>query len=82
MFLSEFLISVFSCGKGMENFETDLSTLHPILTECRVTKSNMELVLIQYANEISSAAHVEVKLIRRYHFSISECCRYVVFVYN
>uniref|UniRef100_A0A7C8YNR0 Xaa-Pro dipeptidase n=1 Tax=Opuntia streptacantha TaxID=393608 RepID=A0A7C8YNR0_OPUST len=46
--------------KGMENFETDLSTLHPILTECRVTKSKMELDLIQFANEISSEAHIEV----------------------
>ena len=52
---------VFFCGKGMENFETDLSTLHPILTECRVTKSKMELDLIQFANEISSEAHIEVK---------------------
>ncbi|XP_074269440.1 uncharacterized protein LOC141592603 [Silene latifolia] len=46
--------------EGMENFEIDLSTLHPILTECRVLKSKMELALIQYANDISSEAHVEV----------------------
>lgn len=38
----------------------DLNTLHPILTECRVLKSDMELALIQYANDISSEAHVEV----------------------
>ena len=47
----------------MEKFDTDLSSLHPILTECRVTKSEMELALIQYANDISSEAHVEVMLI-------------------
>lgn len=44
----------------MGKFDTDLSTLHPILTECRVIKSEMELALIQYANDISSEAHVEV----------------------
>ncbi|OVA11773.1 Peptidase M24 [Macleaya cordata] len=46
--------------KEMEKFETDLSTLHPILTECRIIKSDLELSLIQYANDISSEAHVEV----------------------
>ncbi|KAM7274443.1 hypothetical protein ACFE04_016309 [Oxalis oulophora] len=46
--------------EGIEEFETDLTILHPILTECRVTKSNMELALIQFANDISSEAHVEV----------------------
>lgn len=44
----------------LEKFETDLSTLHPILTECRIIKSEMELALIKYANDISSEAHVEV----------------------
>uniref|UniRef100_A0A452XZX7 Aminopeptidase P N-terminal domain-containing protein n=1 Tax=Aegilops tauschii subsp. strangulata TaxID=200361 RepID=A0A452XZX7_AEGTS len=46
--------------EGMDKFDTDLSTLHPILTECRVTKSDMELALIQHANDVSSEAHVEV----------------------
>lgn len=46
--------------KGMETFKPDLDTLHPILTECRVLKSKMELALIQYANDISSEAHIEV----------------------
>ncbi|KAL8160837.1 hypothetical protein V2J09_012326 [Rumex salicifolius] len=46
--------------KGIEKFESDLSTLHPILTECRVTKSELELEIIQFANDISSEAHVEV----------------------
>ncbi|XP_068652092.1 uncharacterized protein [Aristolochia californica] len=44
----------------MEKFETDRSTLHPILTECRIFKSGMELELIQYATDISSEAHIEV----------------------
>ncbi|KAK4754004.1 hypothetical protein SAY87_002108 [Trapa incisa] len=46
--------------KGIENFKEDTCTLHPILTECRVLKSDMELALIQFANDISSEAHVEV----------------------
>ncbi|KAA8523222.1 hypothetical protein F0562_009645 [Nyssa sinensis] len=44
----------------IEKFERDLDTLHPILTECRVFKSDLELSLIQFANDISSEAHVEV----------------------
>lgn len=46
--------------QGIEKFDTDLSTLHPILTECRVIKSDLELALIQYANDVSSEAHIEV----------------------
>ncbi|CAN6271990.1 unnamed protein product [Urochloa humidicola] len=46
--------------EGMEKFDTDLSTLHPILTECRVIKSDLELAIIQYANDISSEGHIEV----------------------
>ncbi|VAI45755.1 unnamed protein product [Triticum turgidum subsp. durum] len=45
--------------EGIEKFDTDLGTLHPILTECRVIKSEMELALIQYANDVSSEAHIE-----------------------
>lgn len=46
--------------EGIENFETDLTTLHPILTECRVLKSELELAIIQFANDISSEAHIQV----------------------
>ncbi|XP_078176696.1 metallopeptidase M24 family protein isoform X1 [Carex rostrata] len=46
--------------EGMENFEIDLNTLHPILTECRVIKSEQELSIIQYANDVSSEAHIQV----------------------
>lgn len=46
----------------MEKFETELNTLHPILSECRVLKSDHELALIQFANDISSEAHVEVTI--------------------
>ncbi|WCJ42641.1 Xaa-Pro dipeptidase [Euphorbia peplus] len=46
--------------EGIEKLETDLNTLHPILTECRVVKSELELNVIQFANDISSEAHIEV----------------------
>ncbi|KMZ73097.1 Xaa-Pro dipeptidase [Zostera marina] len=46
--------------KDMEKFDKDLTTLHPILTECRVLKSQLELQLIQFANDISSEAHIQV----------------------
>nr|XP_051221265.1 uncharacterized protein LOC127339450 [Lolium perenne] len=47
--------------EGMDKyFDTDSSTLHPIITECRVIKSDMELAVLQYANDVSSEAHIEV----------------------
>lgn len=49
----------------------DLNTLHPILTECRVTKSELELTLIQFANDISSEAHVEVNILCLCYFLVS-----------
>ncbi|CAI9293619.1 unnamed protein product [Lactuca saligna] len=48
-----------STTKGIEKFETDLKTMHPSLTECRVLKSKLELSVIQYANGISSEDHTE-----------------------
>lgn len=49
--------------QGIDNFETDLKVLHPVLTECRVLKSALELAVIQFANDISSEAHVEVYIL-------------------
>lgn len=46
--------------QGIDKFETDVDTLHPIITECRVIKSHYELDLLRYVNKISSAGHVEV----------------------
>jgi Xaa-Pro dipeptidase len=45
---------------GLEGFRTDLTTLHPHLVECRVHKSDDELGLLRYVNQVSSAAHAEV----------------------
>ncbi|MCO5612386.1 hypothetical protein L7F22_066653 [Adiantum nelumboides] len=47
-------------GIGIDKFETDVHTLHPIITECRVIKSHYELDLLRFVNQISSQAHVEV----------------------
>nr|KAJ0197651.1 hypothetical protein LSAT_V11C700363550 [Lactuca sativa] len=52
-----------STTKGIEKFETDLKTMHPSLTECRVLKSKLELSVIQYAIGISSEAHTKVYII-------------------
>ncbi|KAL0586410.1 hypothetical protein ABG067_004023 [Albugo candida] len=45
---------------GMEAFEIDSDSLHPILVECRVRKSEKELDLLRYVNELSSEAHINV----------------------
>ena len=41
-----------------EEIIVDTATLFPILCECRVTKSQMELDLIRHCTEITSLAHV------------------------
>eukprot|EP01018_Ginkgo_biloba_P015050 Gb_15755 [translate_table: standard] len=46
--------------EGIKSFKTNLNILHPILVECRVFKSELELNLLRYVSEVSSAAHVEV----------------------
>ena len=44
----------------MSQFETDRALLHPIMTECRVKKSRMEMDVLRYACKISSIAHMDV----------------------
>ena len=46
--------------QGIDTFEIDLNILHPILTECGVVKLELELILIQFANDINSEADVQV----------------------
>ncbi|GJT72236.1 hypothetical protein Tco_0485028 [Tanacetum coccineum] len=48
-----------SWQKGIEKFETDLKTY----SDHRVVKSKLEIAVIQYANDISSEAHIEVCMV-------------------
>lgn len=45
---------------GMDQFHIDDHTLHPIITELRVIKTDLELDVLRYTNKISSRAHIEV----------------------
>lgn len=46
--------------EGLNRFELDQTTLHPVLVEQRVIKTKNEVELLRIANEISSQAHVYV----------------------
>ncbi|KAI4963226.1 hypothetical protein ZWY2020_016949, partial [Hordeum vulgare] len=62
--------------QGMDEFDTDLSTLHPVLTECRVIKSDMELALIQHANDIKPGmVEQDLESIFCRHASMHRGCR-------
>lgn len=45
---------------GIDKFKVDYSTLHPIISECRVIKTPLELEVIRYVVRVSSEAHVRV----------------------
>ena len=45
---------------GLSEFETDRSRLHPVMADCRVHKSAMELEVLRYASNVSSLAHMHV----------------------
>jgi Xaa-Pro dipeptidase len=47
---------------GIEKFHVDNTTLHSIISECRVIKTDLELDVLRYANKISSEAHKFVML--------------------
>ncbi|CAF2512421.1 unnamed protein product [Rotaria sp. Silwood2] len=47
---------------GIEKFHVDKLTLHPIINECRVSKTDLELDVLRYTNKISSEAHKFVML--------------------
>ena len=48
--------------EGITKFHLDKTTLHPIISECRVHKTDLELAVMRYANKISSEAHKYVML--------------------
>jgi Xaa-Pro dipeptidase len=45
---------------GIENFTVEKQRLFPVLSECRVIKSPLELDLLRYVNRVSSEAHKQV----------------------
>lgn len=45
---------------GKEKWSVNDRLLHPVFSECRVIKSDLELELIRYSNMVSSEAHMQV----------------------
>ncbi|XP_064610460.1 LOW QUALITY PROTEIN: xaa-Pro dipeptidase-like [Liolophura sinensis] len=45
---------------GIGEFSVDNKILHPVISECRVFKSELELEVLRYSNRLSSEAHKEV----------------------
>jgi len=45
---------------GIEQMVSDRDTLHPVLAECRVFKSELELHLMRYVSWVTCSAHVDV----------------------
>lgn len=48
--------------EGIKDFEQNNTILHPVVSEARVFKSDLELDLLRWVNKISSQAHKEVML--------------------
>jgi len=46
--------------KGIEAFEKETDSLHTILTEARVIKTPEEIRVLEFANEIASAGHIQM----------------------
>ncbi|XP_036399084.1 xaa-Pro dipeptidase [Megalops cyprinoides] len=46
--------------EGISRFEVNNVHLHPVIVECRLIKTDMELEVLRYTNRISSQAHKEV----------------------
>ena len=45
---------------GISNFKIDDNLLYPIITECRVIKTHMELDIIRYVTKVSADAHMMI----------------------
>ncbi|KAM9366528.1 xaa-Pro dipeptidase-like [Symphorus nematophorus] len=43
--------------EGISRFQVNNSLLHPVIVECRLIKTDMELEVLRYTNRISSEAH-------------------------
>ncbi|GAB9473914.1 Xaa-pro dipeptidase [Globisporangium polare] len=49
-----------STFEGIEQFTANLTDLHRVLVECRYIKSEKELELMRFVNNLSSQAHIQV----------------------
>ena len=45
---------------GISQFHSNQTVLHPVITELRVIKTEMELEVLRYVSKVSSAAHMHV----------------------
>ncbi|XP_039652086.1 xaa-Pro dipeptidase-like [Perca fluviatilis] len=43
--------------EGISRFQVNNTLLHPVIVECRLIKTDMELEVLRYTNKISSEAH-------------------------
>lgn len=46
--------------EGISRFQVNNVHLHPIIVECRLIKTDMELEVLRYTNRVSSQAHKEI----------------------
>ncbi|XP_067105640.1 xaa-Pro dipeptidase [Osmerus mordax] len=46
--------------EGISRFQVNNTLLHPVIVECRLIKTDMELEVLRYTNRISSEAHKEL----------------------
>ncbi|XP_076851149.1 xaa-Pro dipeptidase isoform X2 [Brachyhypopomus gauderio] len=46
--------------EGISRFQVNNSLLHPVIVECRLIKTDMELEVLRYTNRISSEAHKQI----------------------
>ncbi|KAM6980569.1 xaa-Pro dipeptidase [Aplochiton taeniatus] len=46
--------------EGISRFQVNNTHLHPVIVECRLIKTDMELEVLRYTNRISSEAHKEL----------------------
>lgn len=66
--------------EGMSKFKLDSQILHPVIVECRVIKTELELQVLRYANKVSSDAHIAVMKAIRPGMKEYQC--EAVFLYN
>ncbi|KAK1785390.1 hypothetical protein P4O66_018771, partial [Electrophorus voltai] len=48
--------------EGISKFQVNNSLLHPVIVECRLIKTDMELEVLRYTNRISSEAHKQPRV--------------------